>query len=284
MAKKHCDLKNLGNKNMTESKNITNSQENPETLEMLGIGLLKISETNSDEKFEVIFQKGIGMPLIQNTMEMYIKEILDRKQGNSIIPVQDYTIFMYYFQNGENIIIILFMNDKEDSLSYPQLYLETKSIRNSFRLNTPISKIKRAINERITIPIVDGIAALFIIGASGSPYISKVKKNRTAIADREVVIGGFISALFSFSREVIGIESGAELKEINFGNQTFYVIAKKNVIFAYLAEKVNLILRRYMHLIVDEFLAKYQDCLINFDGDVMRFYEFENTIDQYFRI
>ena len=268
---------------MTLMKSFTNFTGDSIQQKMLGIGLIKFSE-NSLGEFEVVFQKGIGMPLIHNIIELYRTEILKNKQGNSIIPVKDFTIHLNYFQSRDNIIILVFMDEKDDTLSYSQLYLFTKSIRNSFRLNAPISEIISLLNNGVSIPRTDGIIAVLIIGSSGSPLISKVNVERSRIEKFEVQIGGFISALFSFSREIIGEESGAELKEINFGNQRFYMITKMNVIFAFLIEKIDILIRRYMYLIVDEFLERYKESLINFDGYVSRFDDFEKTIDQYFII
>ncbi|KKL74711.1 hypothetical protein LCGC14_2062130, partial [marine sediment metagenome] len=99
-----------------------------------------------------------------------------------------------------------------------------------------------------------------------------------------VHIGGFISALLSFSNTIIGEETGAKLKEINFGNQQFYVISKSTVIFAFLVENMNSLLQRYMYLIADEFLYEFRDYLKVFNGDVTPFTSFEENINQYFII
>ncbi len=269
---------------MIEIEDIPKSRSKPKHLEMLGVGLIKILNGNIDEKFDVVFQKGIGLPLIQDIIELCKNEISNAIQGNSIIPVNKYTIFIHYFQNKEDIMVILYMDEKNDSLSYPQLYLLTKSIRNKFRLDTPMAEIIEFCNEKIKIPQPEGIIGVFILGANGTPYISKINKNRTTIAERSVTISGFISALFSFSQEVIGKETGAILKEINFGNQRFYMIIKGKVIFAFLIEKVSPILQRYMYQIVDEFLEKYGSIVEKFNGDVTQFYDFKKVIEQYFLI
>ena len=269
---------------MTLMKNFTNYNGESIQLKMLGIGLIRFSENSISDKFDIVFQKGIGIPLIHNIIELYKTEILNNRQGNSIIPVKDFTIHLNYFQSREDIIVLLFMDEKEDTLSYSQLYLFTKSIRNSFRLDAPISEIISLLNNGVSVPRTDGVIAVLVIGSSGSPLVSKVNVERSKIEKFEVQIGGFISALFSFSKEIIGDDSGAELKEINFGNQRFYMITKMNVIFAFLIEKIDPIIRRYMYIIVDEFLEKYKEFLINFDGYVSRFEEFEKTINQYFII
>ena len=89
---------------------------------------------------------------------------------------------------------------------------------------------------------------------------------------------------FSFSNTIIGEETGAKLKEINFGNQQFYVISKSDVIFAFLVEDMNSLLQRYMYLIADEFIYDFSDYLKCFNGDITPFASFEEKINQYFII
>ena len=264
-----------GHFDTTEAKDI---------LQMLGYGLIQISNSSNYDKIHILFQKGIGTPLIQNVIELCKKEIGDQKQGNSIIPLDDFSIFIHYLQHRNNTIVILYMTEKDHTINYPKLYLFTRKITNQIRLNTPISEVINTCNKTISIPQTKGIIGVFIIGANGCPYFSKISQNRKLISNKEVHIGGFISALFSFSKEIIGQESGAELKEINFGNQRFYMISKKNVIFAFLVENLNSLIERYMYLIADDFLEQYKEHLIDFTGDIAPFHEFKKKIDLYFEI
>ncbi len=262
-----------------------NSDSTSVKLQMLGYGLLKLSEINSEGKFDIMFQKGIGVPLIQNIIELYKKEIITKKQGNSIIPLEDFTIFIQFFKNNEDgISVIIYMEEKERSVNFPKLYFLSKKITKKVLSKAPILEILEVLENEIEIPREEGIIAIFIIGSAGSPFISKIDKTRSNIADHEVHIGGFISALLSFSNTIIGEETGAKLKEINFGNQQFYVISKSSVIFAFLVENMNSLLQRYMYLIADEFLYKFKDYLKIFNGDVTPFSEFEKNINQYFII
>jgi hypothetical protein len=268
----------------TQMNDQLDSRDAQETLPMLGYGLINISNLSNNDKIHVLFQKGIGTPLIQNVVELCKKEIKDQKQGNSIIPLDDFSIFIHYFQHNNNTIVILYMTEKDHTINFPKLYFFTRKITNQIRLNTPISEVINTCNKTISIPQTKGIIGVFIIGANGCPYISKINKNRKLISNKEVHIGGFISALFSFSKEIIGQESGAELKEINFGNQRFYMITKKNVIFAFLVENLNSLIERYMYLIADDFLEQYKEHLIDFTGDIAPFHKFKKKIDLYFEI
>ena len=264
--------------------NQLDSRDTQNILQMLGFGLISISDFSNNDIIQILFQKGIGTPLIQNIIELCKKEINNQKQWNSIIPIGEFTIFVHYFQHRNDTIVILYLTEKDKNFDFPKLYLFTRKITNEFRLNTPISEIIKTCNMTIIIPQTKGIIGVFIIGANGCPYFSKINQSRKLISNKEVHIGGFISALFSFSKEIIGQESGAELKEINFGNQRFYMITKKNVIFAFLVENLNSLIERYMYLIADDFLEQYKEHIIDFTGDIAPFHEFKKKIDLYFEI
>lgn len=267
---------------MDKAQNVNNSSEK---LQMLGYGLLKISEIDSGGKFNIIFQKGIGVPLIQNVVELYKKEIIIKRQGNSIIPLDEFTLYIQYFKRNDNeISVIIYMEEKEQSVNFPKLYFISKRINRKLLSDASNSEIIKVFEDEIVVPRTAGVIAIFIISSAGSPFISKINKNRTSIAEHEVHVGGFISALLSFSNTIIGEETGAKLKEINFGNQQFYVISKSSVIFAFLVENMNSLLQRYMYLISDEFLYTYREYLKDFQGDVTPFNSFEETINQYFII
>ncbi|MFW9988632.1 MAG: hypothetical protein ACFFC3_08250 [Candidatus Odinarchaeota archaeon] len=256
-------------------------------LHMLGYGLLKISDLESGGKLNVIFQYGIGVSLIQNIFELYKNEIVSKKQGNSIIPLEEFTIYIQYFKKGEeSISVIIYMEEKEPNVpvNYPKLYFLSKKINKQILSGASIPKLREIFKSEIEIPKSDGVIAIFIIGSAGSPFVSKINKSRSNIAEHEVHIGGFISALLSFSNTIIGEETGAKLKEINFGNQQFYVISKSNVIFAFLVDNMNSLLQRYMYLLTDEFLFDFRDYIKDFNGDVTPFNEFEKKINQYFII
>ncbi len=263
-----------------------NCKENSVIMQMLGVGLVKISQINNNTSFKVMFQKGIGVSLIQNVMELYKNEIITKKQGNSIIPLNEIgTIFLQYFENSmREILVIIYMEEKENPIHFSQLYFLSKNIKKKFQSNKSLNNIVNELNSAIEIPKTDGIIAIFIIGNAGSPFVSRINKERSGIADHEVHISGFISALLSFSNTIIGEETGAKLKEINFGNQQFHVISKSNVIFAFLVENMNSLIQRYMYLLADEFIEDFKDYLKDFNGDITPFSNFEEKINQYFII
>jgi len=267
---------------MINAQNIINSSGK---VQMLGYALIDILNIKNGGILNILSQKGIGVPLIQNIITLYKNEIITKKQGNSIIPIDNFTIFILYFKKKKNdVSVIIYMEEKESSVNFPKLDFLSKKIKKKILADAPISEITKIFESEIEIPKIDGIIAIFVIDSTGSPFISKIKKNRSNIADHEVHIGGFISALLTFSNTILGEETGAKLKEINFGNQQLEIISRNNVIFAFLVENMNSLLQRYMHLIADEFIYQYRDNLKEFYGDVTPFNEFENVIDQYFII
>ncbi len=267
----------IGMKNVIE-----NSHDHLNMLKILGVGLVTLSSKELNNSFKVFLQKGIGRSLIQNIIELYKEEILLKLNGKSFFPLEEFMVFINYFKSlTEEILIIIYIDEKESAHIYPQLYLHSKKIVNIYNETHDIEEIKKMCELSVEIPRVDGIVGLFIVDYGGCPLYSKVMGIREDIIDGEVQVGGFISALFSFSQFVIGKESGGKLREINFGNQSFYTIAEKKVIFAYLIEKMTPLLKRYMYIIAEEFVGRYSKVLNNFDGDIAQFSNFENIINEY---
>ena len=260
---------------------IMDSLKNMNQVEVMGVALVKILKENYEYEFSTIFQKGIGESLIQNIFELLKKEIHKKNQGTSIIPIDQFSIFINYFENSAHEqLVLIYMYGKEETEKYPQLYMHSRKIKQACFSEKTILELKQLCDQSIKIPLVDGIKGIYAINKFGIPLFSKVAQEKT---DNQLV-AGFITALFSFGEEVIGKDSGAKLKEINFGNHMFYTVIKEDVVFAYLVSKMSPLLKRYIYIIVDEFLNKYKHLLTYFDGDVAPFLEFEKVVNQYFKI
>lgn len=265
--------------------NHSNIKNNNNSINLLGFGLLSFRRSNSDWNYNITFQKGIGKPLVQNVIELYKKEIIGNDKGNSVIPLDNGTVYLQYFRIEDNhIIVLIYMDKKNPYNSYSKLYLLTKQVKKFYESGVERSEIVEFCDDSIEIPVSEDLIGLFVIGSSGRPYFSQIDKHKTTIAKSEIHIGGFISALFSFSQEIIGQESGGNLKEINFGNQRFYLITRNGIIFAFLVEKMSDLLERYMYLIAEEFIDQFKEVLTNFDGDITKFKTFKETIKEYFII
>ncbi|MEE9376897.1 MAG: hypothetical protein V3V33_02555 [Candidatus Lokiarchaeia archaeon] len=251
---------------------------------VLGVGVIKL---NSNGEINIIFQKGIGIQLIQKIIKSNKNEIIKKKNGIKIDLVCNYTVYIHYFDNQtDDIVVILYLDKKEKILKFSDLYLISEKLNNFICSNISLLALRNICNKNIRIPKSNGVIALFILNSSGHLFYSKFNKEKTKLKNFEIQISGFISALTIFSKELISQEPGVNLKKINFGKQNFYLVTEQNVIFAYLIEvekKVD-INKRYLSLVPEEFLSKYRDNIINFKGDVSVFNNFDQEIEQYFII
>ncbi len=262
-----------------------NLSENLEKLKILGISLLKIDLTNLKGKFKIVFKKGIDAALVQNIYELYKNDIREKINGNSIFPIENYTVFINYFRDKlHNVFLIIYLDEKESKLTYSQFYLHSRIILKSILNATNDNETTKLCNDSIEIPKAEGVTGLFIVDKGGCPLLTKINKDREDIKKIDVQIGGFISALLLFAPNIIGEETGGMLKEIDFESKKFHIIEKKKVTFIFMIDKTTSLNKRYMQILTEEFLIKFQEKLENFDGDISQFNNFEEVVNNYFII
>ena len=58
------------------------SESNMNQLQILGFGIVKISEQETDNSFQVLYSKGVDLPLIQNVIELCRNDFNKKEQGN----------------------------------------------------------------------------------------------------------------------------------------------------------------------------------------------------------
>lgn len=123
-------------------------KKNLSLLQMENIILLKISEINLGGKMLVIFQKGAELSLVQSEIEEFKKEIIEKKNGSSIIPLDDFIIYTYYFEsdNGD-LFALVYINKREKIINYSQLYILMKKISNKISKNKSLSELNNIFNE-----------------------------------------------------------------------------------------------------------------------------------------
>lgn len=256
----------------------------PAPIHVLGFGVV---ELDSNRQYTILFQKGIGIKLIQKILNLNLDEILLKKNGIKIDIIYRDTVYIHYFDNREDkIVIVIYLDKKEKILKFSDLFLISENLNDLIGSNTSLLDLRNICEENIKIPKTNGVIAVFIISSAGHLFYSKYNKEKAFFKDSELQVSGFISALLMFSREIISKGTSAKLRKINFGNRHFYLNSEQNVIFAYLIEenKKDKINKRYLYLITEEFLSKYKESIGNFTGDVSGFNAFENIIDQYFII
>jgi hypothetical protein len=247
-----------------------------------------ISELALCGKLEILFQKGIGITLTWKIIDLYKEKIIKNRQGYIKDNIGNLEIYLHFFEKKpEKRMVIIYINNMNKQMNYSELYHFSKKIYQNLRLNAFTPYLKNTCDQMVKIPKAKGIIGVFIIDKAGFLYFSKVNKNRPIMADHDFQIAGFISAILIYSQDFIGgNEYGLKLEDINLGNCQIILKTKSDVIFAYVVEIDNKTenIKRYMQLVVEEFLFLYSSHVQNFKGDLSPFHEFENTIDQYFEI
>ncbi len=271
---------------ITVNENYQNLVENTEIFHLRGFS---ISEVNIEGNLEIIFQKGIGIALTGRIIDIYKEELMLKRQGYIKDFVGNLTVYMHFFEREEeNKLIFMYIDNIENPMNYTELYQLSKRVYKCISSNTSKTEISKFCNKMIKIPKAQGIVGVFIIDKAGFLYYSKIRKNRPNMANNNFQIAGFISAILIYSQDFIaGEEYGLKLEDIDLGDQHFYVKTKKGVIFAYLVDKTicSENIKRYMQLIMEEFLEKYYSShIVEFKGDLAPFHSFEEVIDQYFEI
>ena len=256
-------------------------------LHLLGVGLIKISDLNAGGTTQILFQKGIGIQLINTILKLNKIKILTKKQGIAIDLISDYTVYIHYFNNNPNeIIVIIYMDRKDEILKFSSYYEISKKLNEAIYSCEEFSVIQKICDSDFIIPQSDSLLALFMISTAGHLFYSKVNDKKCRLGDYEIEISGFISVLLIFANKMIGQGPGVELKHINFGNQQIYLIVKNNVISTYLVEeeRISKLDRKYMQIVSDEFLDMYKDYINprTFNGDLSKYQKFENVVDKYF--
>ncbi len=69
-------------------------------LQILGFGIVKISDQEAENSIQVLYSKGVDLPLIQNVIELCKNDLNKKEQGNSIIPINEYTLSFTTFKIG----------------------------------------------------------------------------------------------------------------------------------------------------------------------------------------
>ncbi len=266
-----------------------NYQELEENFQIYQLRGFTISEINIEGNLEIFFQKGIGITLTRKIIDLYKNDILTKRQGYIKDNIGNLTVYINFFEIKQNSKLILMYIDKTENLmNYTNLYYLSKRIYNNISSDTLETGLRKICHNIITIPKAKGLIGLFIIDKAGFLYFSKVNKNRPNMANNNFQIAGFISAILIYAQDFIaGEEYGLKLEDVNLGGCHLFLKTKKNVIFAYIIDKNKRSenIKRYMQLIVEEFLDTYYTShVIGFKGDLSPFHEFEGVIDQYFKI
>jgi hypothetical protein len=254
--------------------------EHPSSMDLLGVGLVSMTE----KRYTIVFSKGIKRSLIKLLVKFYRSEILEKKEGKRIKLLGAYTIYVHFYTIEDESISIFYVSETDKLIKYDGLCSLSKQLVNSYCSNATFSEINQLC--KLAIPSAKELSALFVISKAGLSLFTKIRKDKKYLEDNFITISGFISAILSFSNEVIGKNTGDTLQAINFESQQFLLTVKENVIFAYLVEDFTQSknIKRFMELLIEEFLDDYCDCVEDFNGDINQFRNFEHLVDKYFDI
>ncbi|NHJ23401.1 MAG: hypothetical protein EAX89_02420 [Candidatus Lokiarchaeota archaeon] len=252
----------------------------PGSLNLIGLGIVSISEITHN----IVYSKGIGNSLMKKMIQLYKKEILQKEEGKVIDLIGSYTVYVHFYKLDYEIIAIFYLNEKDKLVRYEDLCNLSKEFIKIITLNRPISEFDNVCKKAV--PNATDTSALFIISSTGHSLFTKIKKNMNYLSENYIQIGGFISAIITFSNEVVGKHSGEVLEAISFENQQLYLSMKDEIIFAYLVEKSvkSKNTKRYIELLMEEFFMIYKDHIKDFNGDLSPFGKFEKVVDRYFVI
>ncbi len=250
-------------------------------LELLGLGLVSMTP----HKFNIILMKGINSSLLNKLIQNYSAAIIKKEEGKLLDLIGPYTVYIHFFKVNTGTLSIFYVNEKDKLIRYDDLCLLSSQIVSNFCLNHSKSDLNAICSKVVAnLPNIS-VSAIFIVSSAGHSLFSKIKPENDFLKKNIIQIGGFISAMFTFSSEIIGKDSGDHLRAINFENRQFLVTMKNDVIFACFTDKLNpKEIKKNIDLIVEEFFDRYDERVKNFDGDVSIFNEFECVIDKYFKI
>ncbi|MBY9010351.1 MAG: hypothetical protein KGD74_10850 [Candidatus Lokiarchaeota archaeon] len=252
--------------------------DSPTEMNILGVGIVSITEKNSN----LIYNKGISRSLMKDLIKLYRPDILKKKEGKLIELLGIFTISIHFYSFDAESIAIFYVVEKDTLTNYDEMCSVSRSLAQKYCSKAPLSEINETCSK--IIPSFEGLSALFVVSTTGHTLFTKIRDDKVSISENHIQIGGFLSAILMFSNEVIGKHSEDTLQSINFKNQRFIISVKDDIIFAFLVDQSPKSdnFERYVDLIAEEFLDQFSERVKNFNGDLNQFHCFEFVVDKYF--
>lgn len=109
--------------------------------EMLGVEVIQVAK--SGRRLDIIFHRGIALSLTQKIMKLYLEKIFKVKQGNLIVSVDDFGVYIHFFSlDLDNILIVIYVDKKFNIIEKcTKMYLLYKRSFEFIKNNAPISEI-----------------------------------------------------------------------------------------------------------------------------------------------
>ena len=249
-------------------------------IQVLGIGLI----TLSDNRYKIVFNRGINRSLVKDLIHIYRSEILNCNEGKIVDEFGIYMVYLHFYTFGKLRVSIFYLSEKDKVNNYIELCSFSKVLVTSYCSYVSRSKISQICES--VIPIVSGVSAFLVIRTTGQTLFKKIRSDKKNLLENYIQIGGFLSAILTFSNEVIGKKTGECLKAIDFENYTFLITIEEGTIFSFLLDQSakSKRLERYIELLTEEFIELYYDYLKDFNCDISQFRSFEAVVENYFSI
>lgn len=249
-------------------------------IQVLGISLI----TLSDNRYNIVFNRGINLSLAKDLIHIYRSEILNRNEGKIIEEFGIYSVYIHFYTFGKLKVSIFYLSEKGNVIANDELCSFSKVLVKSYCSHVSRSKISQICES--VIPIVSGVSAFLVISTTGQTLFKKIRSDKKNLLENYIQIGGFLSAILTFSNEILGKKTGECLKAIDFQNHTFLITVEEGAIFAFLLDQSakSERLERYIELLTEEFIELYYDDLKDFNCDITQFRSFEAVVENYFAI
>jgi hypothetical protein len=198
--------------------------DTPAAMDILGVGIVSITERNSN----LIYNKGISRSLMNDLIKLYSPDILEKKEGKLIDLLGIFTVSIHFYSFDTESIAIFYVIEKDTLTNYDKMCSVSRNLAKLYRSNAPLSAINETCKNMI--PSFEGLTALFVVSTTGHTLFTKIRDDQVSIEENHVQIGGFLSAILMFSNEVIGNHSENTLQSINLKDQRFIISVKEDII------------------------------------------------------
>lgn len=121
------------------------------TTEMLGVEVLQVAK--SGKRLDIIFHRGIALSFTQKIMKRYLDKITKAKQGNLIVSIDDFSVYIHFFSlDLDNILIIIYVDKKNGIIDKcTKMYILYKKTYEYIKKNSLITEILNMCNMAIKI-------------------------------------------------------------------------------------------------------------------------------------
>ncbi|MBD3229704.1 MAG: hypothetical protein GF329_16100 [Candidatus Lokiarchaeota archaeon] len=159
---------------------IANSSMSKNPIKVSGVSLVRISfdETNYKkirqeldksllkvvDEVDIFYKNGIKTALIQNIYELYKKEILEKRKGNSIIPFDQFIIYIIYNEIKTNeILLIIYIDEKKEQDQFSKIFIHSRKVIRKLKLDSNDKKVAEFCNKTIEIPKLNKTNGIYTI-------------------------------------------------------------------------------------------------------------------------